>query len=147
MRDDFRGPRKVAAPYIIAGVLIAFVCWEIVLVTFASRSFEGPDDPNYYKMGLTYDRQMASRRQGWRVEGNLPDEVPSGQPLRLEARVLDPSGAAVAERVVARVGRPATRTQDRQMTLPTDWVPEQGWWDVTYLVGGQPLGRTRLHVR
>lgn len=143
MRDDVRQP----GPLIVGGVLVSFLLLQIALVVLAGRNFEGPDDPAYYKMGLTYDRQMAPRRQGWRVVGNLPGELSSGQPFRLQARVLDPSGQESSLPVVAHFGRPATRSQDFELALPGSWSPVPGWWDVTYRVQGQPLGKSRVYVR
>ena len=151
MRDDFRQPGSVKArfepwPWLVAGVLIAFVAVEIGLVTLAGRNFEGPDDPTYYKMGLAYDQQMAHRREGWRVEGLLPEHLMPGVPVRLQARVVDGSGQDVAGRLGAHNGRPATKTQDQQVALPGTWTPGPGWWNIAYELDGQPLDIVRVHV-
>lgn len=152
MRDDFRQPDEVKArfepwPWAIAGVLLTFVAVQVFLVSLAGRHFEGPDESNYYKMGLNYDNQMARHRQGWHVVSNLPHQIPAGQPLQLSAIVVDRQGKAVAGKVTAHFGRPATKSQDSEVALPGSWTPLQGWWDVTYSIDGETLDEVRIQAQ
>lgn len=137
----------MSPPRLVAAVLIGFVLVEIAFVTLASRSFEGPDQPGYYKMGLEHDRQMRPHREGVRVEHNLPDRLAAGQSFHLEARAVDANQRPVQGNLTARVGRPATRSQDRQLALPADWQPAPGWWDVVFELDGHRLDRVRVAAR
>ncbi|GMU54658.1 MAG: hypothetical protein AMXMBFR33_38040 [Candidatus Xenobia bacterium] len=134
-------------PRLIAGILISFVLVQISFVTMASRSFEGPDQPGYYKMGLEHDRLMRPQRQGWHVQHNLPQRLQAGQSFHLEARAVDANQQPVQGNLTVRVGRPATRSQDRQLTLPADWQPAPGWWDVVFELDGQRLDKVRVAAR
>lgn len=112
-------------------VLAVFVVFELSLVRLASRSFEGPDERNYYKLGLEYDRELERQRhqreQGWQLE------VLGQSPLRCQ--VLDRERRPVDGTMTVRFQRPATRSQDQTVTarrngtgFVADWQARSGHW-------------------
>lgn len=127
--------------------LSIFVSIEIGLVRLAAQGFEGPDDVNYYKMGLEYsrelERQKVQRDNGWRLE------VLQRSPLR--CRLLDRLGEPLSGRLQVAFKRPATRSQDqrvvgvlREGVYEVVWQPAAGpWWvDFQFERDGQ-IFRTR----
>ncbi|MBX3172353.1 MAG: FixH family protein [Candidatus Eremiobacteraeota bacterium] len=112
-----------------------FVSVQIGLVRLAARGFEGPDDVNYYKMGLEYsrelERQQVQRRNGWRLE------VLRRSPL--QCRLLDRQGQPLLGRLEVAFKRPATRRQDQRLEADlrgglyeARWQPVSGPWLVDF---------------
>jgi hypothetical protein len=120
----------------VVTVLALFVAVQIGMVTLAVTTFEGPDEPGYYKMGLEHDRARQVR-----LSTNLPAQLPAAKPFALKASV--PQGWPVT----ARIGRPATRSRDFELSLPGCWVPESGFWEVAFKVEGRIVRRQRVLVR
>jgi len=118
-------------PAAIVTSLTLFITVQIGLVRLAAHGFEGPDDVNYYKMGLEYsrelERQKVQRRNGWSLE------VLQRSPL--QCRILDRSGQPLEGRLRVIFKRPATRSQDQKLE-PTlsgglyqaAWRPVSGPW-------------------
>lgn len=115
----------------IALVLAGFVAFELALVRLASSSFEGPDEQNYYKLGLEYnrelERQQRQRDQGWQLL------VRSQNPLRCQ--VLDRQRQPLTGTLTVRFKRPATRSQDQTVVarpngheFVANWQARPGQW-------------------
>ncbi|MBN9420661.1 MAG: FixH family protein [Candidatus Eremiobacteraeota bacterium] len=115
--------------------LSVFVSIEIGLVRLAARGFEGPDDVNYYKMGLEYsrelERQKVQRDNGWRLE------VLQRAPLR--CRLLSRDGSVLQGQLQVAFKRPATRSQDQRLdagfadgVYSAEWQPAAGPWLVDF---------------
>lgn len=126
--------------------LSIFVIFQISLVRLASSGFEGPDDVQYYKMGLEYsrevERQHHQRINGWQLQ------VLQQQPLR--CRMLDRQGHALDGEMKVRFKRPATQSQDQRQLASRDgqdylvtWQPKPGQWlvDFDFQSGGQIFRR------
>lgn len=124
-----------AWPAAIVISLGLFISLQIGLVRLAMTGFEGPDDVNYYKMGLEYsrelERQKVQRRNGWRLE------VLQRSPL--QCRILDGQGQPLQGRLEVAFKRPATRSQDqkleplpRQGLYQAQWQPLAGPWLVDF---------------
>jgi len=121
-----------------AGIILslgAFVCLQLSLVCLAAKGFEGPDDVDYYKMGLEYSREVTRQQHqhqnGWQLQvlGYSP----------LQCRVLDRSGQALRGILEVHCKRPATRSQDQTPILAesdgtyrADWHPARGLWLVDF---------------
>ena len=136
-------------PIGIIATLFLFVCFEIGLVVMASRTFEGPDDVHYYKMGLEYsrevERQKHQRHNGWQLE--ILQQVP------LRCRMLDRQGHPLSGEMKVCCKRPATQTQDQTLEIlhqgqdyVGSWRPDRGKWliDFNFESEGQ-IYRRRLH--
>jgi nitrogen fixation protein FixH len=137
-------PRIWPAAIILS--LSLFVLFQISLVRMASAGFEGPDEVQYYKMGLEYsrelERQKHQRLNGWRLE------VLEQQPLR--CRILDRQGHALEGELSVRFKRPATQTQDQKGVATRQgedflvhWQPRTGQWivDLDFQSKGQCFKR------
>jgi nitrogen fixation protein FixH len=122
-------------PAAIVVSLSVFVSIEIGLVRLAARGFEGPDDVNYYKMGLEYsrelERQKVQRDNGWRLE--VLQRVP------LRCRLLSRDGELLEGRLQVAFKRPATRSQDQRAlgvfrggVYEVGWQPSAGPWLVDF---------------
>ena len=124
-----------------------FVCLQLSLVRLAAKGFEGPDDVDYYKMGLEYsrelDRQHHQHQNGWQLQ------VLEYSPL--QCQVLDRSGKPLQGKLEVRFKRPATRSQDQSLiptessgTYRADWRPARGVWLVDFQFTSQgQVFRTR----
>lgn len=137
-------------PHAIAGLLFAFACVQFTLVRIATTGFEGPDQVQYYKMGLEFSkevqRQKAQRELGW----SLTQEV-SGREIHVQLR--DRQGRPLQGRLTVCFKRPATKTQDFEAAarpVADGYVlpfPGEGRWICAYRFecGGQTwLGERRL---
>ena len=129
-------------PAAIVISLAVFISVQIGLVRLAASGFEGPDDVNYYKMGLEYsrelERQKVQRRTGWQLE------VLQRSPL--QCRMLDRQGQPLAGRLEVTFKRPATRSQDQKLVASDrpggfagNWQPAAGPWlvDFQFVCQGQ----------
>ena len=122
-------------PTAIVLSLAIFVSVQLSLVRLAAQGFEGPDDVNYYKMGLEYsrelERQKVQRRNGWRLE--VVQKAP------LQCMVLDRQGRPLEGELQVVFKRPATRSQDQSLPAPlsngayqAQWHPVTGPWLVDF---------------
>lgn len=122
-------------PAAIVTSLGLFITVQIGLVRLAAQGFEGPDDVNYYKMGLEYsrelERQKVQRSTGWRLE--VLQRVP------LQCRMLDRSGQPLEGHLRVAFKRPATRSQDQKLEPASSqglyqaaWQPVAGPWLVDF---------------
>ncbi len=122
-------------PTAIVLSLAIFVSLQLWLVRLAAHGFEGPDDVNYYKMGLEYsrelERQKVQRRNGWRLE--VLQRAP------LQCRVLDRQGRPLEGELEVLFKRPATRSQDQILqaapangAYQAQWRPVTGPWLVDF---------------
>ncbi|MBS2034221.1 FixH family protein [bacterium] len=130
-------------PTAIVVSLTIFITVQLSLVRLAAKGFEGPDDVNYYKMGLEYskelERQKVQRRNGWHLE------VLRHNPL--ECRILDRDGRPLEDgKLDVTFKRPATRIQDQAQqatwqngAFQAQWKPAPGPWlvDFHFLCRGQ----------
>lgn len=138
-RDEKPAPQKTRWepwPLAIMLALGCFVAFQIALVTMASRGFEGPDEVQYYKMGLEYNRELQrqahQKRNGWRLQ------VMQQQPLRCQ--IVDRQGRPLQGELTVCYKRPATRTQDHRFVATSDahheyqvdWKPGAGQWVVDF---------------
>lgn len=122
-------------PIAIVLSLALFISVQIGLIRIATSGFEGPDDVNYYKMGLEYsrelERQKVQRRNGWRLE--VLQRAP------LQCRMLDRLGQPLEGHLEVVFKRPATRSQDQKLQ-PTRsqglyqvaWRTDSGPWLVDF---------------
>lgn len=124
-------------PWIVSGSLMVFVCLQLLMVRFAVTSFEGPDEVDYYRMGLEHSKEIRLRDEQRKLGWTLTTRLKSDQ---LYCQVLDAQGVPVQGNLKVHLKRPATKTQD--LTLegkPTqdgwilDWQPSekdrQGSWN------------------
>ncbi len=122
-------------PAAIITSLAVFVSVQIGLVRLAASGFEGPDDVNYYKMGLEYsqelERQKVQRRTGWHLE--VLQRAP------LQCRMLDRQGQPLEGGLEVTFKRPATRSQDQKLVASGTrgvyagrWRPDSGPWLVDF---------------
>ena len=118
----------------------AFITLQISLVRLASNGFEGPDQVQYYRLGLEHskelERQKVQRELGWHLETALPDEI-DPQPQVWRTRMLSRQGALQSGKLTLRFKRPATKTQDFQVEARDEdgWLSSEfqlapGWWVV-----------------
>lgn len=129
-------PRWEPWPLAVILALLTFVAFQVALVILASRGFEGPDEVQYYRLGLEYSREVQrqahQRRNGWRLH------VTQKQPLRCQ--ILDRQGRPLQGELTVCYKRPATRTQDHRfvatstsgMEYQVDWQPGPGQWVVDF---------------
>ena len=131
---------------------LTFICIEMALVHVATSNFDGPDDPNYYKMGMEYsqevDRRKAQHELGWTLRCQA-----DGQTMLAIAQ--DPSGHPVDGKLVVFAKRPATKRFDSELKTHfdgvdyrADWKPERGVWDLDFDLEarGQHFKTTRRMV-
>ena len=122
-------------PVAIVVSLALFVSLQIGLVCLATSGFEGPDDVNYYKMGLEYSRELqrqkVQRRNGWRLA--VLQRAP------LQCRMLDRLGQTLEGRLEVVCKRPATRSEDQKLApagsqglYEAPWRPAAGVWLVDF---------------
>ncbi|MFN8613611.1 MAG: FixH family protein [Vulcanimicrobiota bacterium] len=127
-------------PTAIVLALATFISIQLSLVRLAARGFEGPDDVNYYKMGLEYskelERQKVQRRNGWHLE--VLQRTP------LQCRILDRVGNPLQGQLDVAFKRPATRSQDQAVQAQAqggayraDWKPVAGPWLVDFHFASQ----------
>lgn len=102
-------PEKSYWPHAIAGLLIGFMAIQFVLIRIATAGFEGPDEVQYYKMGIEFskeiERRKAQRELGWTLRQEVTSEG-------LRVRVTDRQGHPLAGKLHVKFKRPATKTQD-----------------------------------
>lgn len=111
----------------------AFLAVQLHMVRVATRGFEGPDEVQYYKMGIEYDREL-QRQQSQRLLGWTLRPLPSPLPCDFEVEVRDAAGRPVVGQLTAKFGRPATRSQDQQAQVEgmrVHWLPASGPWRLT----------------
>ncbi len=99
----------------LAAALVAFICFQLSVVTLATTTFEGLDEVEYYRFGVEYGQEMARRKHqrelGWVLDSRL-----RGPELYLA--IVDADGKPVQRaEVQVEVGRPATRRDDRHYRL------------------------------
>lgn len=123
------------------------MCLQLSLVRLAAKGFEGPDDVDYYKMGLEYsrelERQQHQHQNGWQLQ------ILEASPL--QCRVLNRSGVPLQGDLEVRFKRPATRSQDQRLKLTesagiyrSNWRPAKGLWLVDFQFTSQgQVFRTR----
>lgn len=121
-------------PYGIVLFILIFVTCQFSMVAIASRHFEGPDEVQYYKMGLEYSkevqRQKLQRDLGWHLQHNLAakaelpatlDEPTSSgmkvlpyqsQPFEWSAQILDSKNQPVKGQLHLTMKRPVTKKDD-----------------------------------
>lgn len=143
-------------PWAIAGLFVVFFAVQFFLIWKVSKGFEGPDDMQYYRHGLEYGqvvRQQARQRElGWKLTTNLPPRggLRSGAPFPLQLSLRNAAGMPLpGARVDLKVGRPATRREDRRMGLAeasagvygTSVEVGPGTWDFQFTVrhGGETV--------
>ncbi len=102
-------------PIGLALSLALFCAIQTGVVCFASTTFDGLDDVEYYRHGVEYGREIARQRNqrelGWSIDSRV-------EKSRLMIAVLDVDGKPVTRaRVEAVVGRPATIRDDRRYPL------------------------------
>lgn len=144
------GPKpKNPWPWGLGLCFAAFITFQISLVRMASNGFEGPDQVQYYRMGLEHskelERQKVQRRLGWKLEKPFPEQL-TPQRHSWRTRMLAPGGADLNGTLTLRFKRPATKTQDFQVEsqsvdgwLYCQFELQPGWWvvELEFLSGGQ----------
>lgn len=98
------------------GLTLALFCAiQTSVVCFASSSFQGLDDVEYYRHGVEYGQEIARQRNqrelGWSVDSHLKED-------RLMIAVVDSDGKPVTRaKAEAVIGRPASLKDDRRVPL------------------------------
>jgi nitrogen fixation protein FixH len=119
-------------PYGLAAALGLFVAVQMAFVRIATRGFEGPDNVQYYRMGIQYSeevrRQQLQRELGWHLESSV-------EPGRFRARMLDASGKPLDGKMTVKFRRPVTKKNDQQLLTTVkdgyhhaDWQSSPGQW-------------------
>ena len=114
----------------------------VYLVNLACRNFEGPDQVDYYKMGLDYSkeikRQEAQRALGWKLTSNLPSQLPSTDHFPLKVSAVDRQGRHLKGSLLLSLRQPATKRLDRRFLVEqrgdeyhADLQLPPGVWHVT----------------
>jgi len=130
---------------------MAFVCLQIMLVRFAVTSFEGPDQVDYYRMGLEHSKEIRLRDEQRKLGWTLTTRLRSGQ---LHCQILDAQGVPIQGNLKVHLKRPATKTQDRILEGKATgdgwilvWQPseqdQQGAWNFDFDLEAQ--GHRWLH--
>lgn len=101
----------------LVGFFAVIVMADATLIYKAITTFGGVDNVNAYRDGLAYNARIAAdARQsdlGWQDQMTI-----SGDPARLRYSISGKDGQPVGgQRIVAKVGRPATTRFDRTLTL------------------------------
>jgi nitrogen fixation protein FixH len=123
-------------------VLAGFVSIQMYLVRLANTGFEGPDNVDYYKMGLEYNkeiqRQEAQRQLGWKLTSNLQDSLAPSAHFPLQIEAVDRTGRHIPGDLKVYLRQPATKRLDLKLPVTlrgeeysADLKLEPGVWDVT----------------
>jgi nitrogen fixation protein FixH len=112
--------RGLTGAHVLFSLLSFFaviVAADTTLIYKALTTFGGVDNLNAYRDGLAYNARIAAdTRQadlGWQDKIEI-----SGDPARLRLSLKAKDGAAVVgQRIVAKVGRPATNRFDNRIAL------------------------------
>lgn len=129
-------------PWILTGALVAFVCFQILLVRFAVTSFEGPDEVDYYRMGLEHSKEIRRRDEQRKLGWTLKSRWESGG---LYCQVFDAQGKPVQGNLKVHLKRPATKSQDHTLSARPQadgWILEpvqnmQGTWNFQFELEAQ----------
>lgn len=124
--------KKNPWPYGLAGALGLFVVVQIAFVRIATRGFEGPDNVQYYRMGIQYSdeirRQKLQRELGWELETSV-------EPGHFRARMLDAQGKPLHGAMILKFRRPVTKKDDQLITATlrdgwyeAEWQTSPGQW-------------------
>lgn len=144
-RDKEEAMKKSPWPAAIITFFAVVFAVNFGFLYLAIATDDGLTDPDYYRKGLFYDRELrAERALGWQV--GLTVEPAPGSVLknRVRVEVTKKDGAPLegAEvKVVFR--RPATDDYDREFGLAPAGpaysaevtVPLEGYWDVVVVAG------------
>lgn len=133
---------KTLWPVGLAILLGTFIVVQIYLVTLAGRSFEGPDQVDYYRMGLDYNkeikRQEAQRSLGWKLTSNLPAQLPATDHFPMAISAVDRQGRHLQGTLMLTLRQPATKRLDQKVKVElqgdqykADMKLSAGVWDVT----------------
>ena len=108
-------------PIGLAAWLIFFVCAQFTMVYFSRQGFEGPDQVDYYKLGLDYNRerqrQEAQHKLGWKLAVALPEQIHGGQPFDLRVGASDRQGRQLEGELFVLLRQPVTKRFDRKVPL------------------------------
>lgn len=141
-------PFRLTGRRVLFGMLAFFgfiVATNLVFVWLALSTFSGTTSDKAYVEGLAYNESLAAaalqQARGWQGSIRLDED-------RLSLQLSDAGGEAVSGLVLtARIGRPATRAEDRTLELveaaPGLYVAPvalgQGAWQVS-IAGNDAVG-------
>lgn len=118
-------PKDSRWAWFVVAALIGFVLVQMALIRIAVKNFEGPDEVDYYRMGLEHSKEI-QRREQQRQLGWVLHFQPGSQGLKVQ--ILDPEGQAVEGKLTLLARRPATRSQDQRL----EGQPVEGGWLVDW---------------